>query len=86
MYTLEEATEEVAILAQVHEALRSRMAELREVIRQEQNRLMIQDLEGMPVFDLTEELDWLCEFGMMDRIPSPRRRYEQYSEDLEPLF
>jgi transposase len=85
-YTMEEAMEEVAIRAQVQEALRSRIAELREVIRREQNRLRIQDLEGMPVFDLTEELDWLQGFGVMDRIPSPRRPYKQYSEDLEPLF
>jgi hypothetical protein len=85
-FILEEATEEVGILAQMHEVLRSRTVEIRQVIRQEQNRLRTQDLERMPTFDLTEDLEWLQEFGMIERIPSPRRRYANYAEELEPLF
>jgi hypothetical protein len=66
--------------------LRSRIAELREVIGQDQNGLRMQDLEGMPVFDLTEDVEWLEEFGIMEGVASPRRRYANHAEEPEPLF
>jgi transposase len=45
-----------------------------------------EQLEEMPMFDLTEDLEWLQDWQAIHRVPSPHRRYRNYSDDLEPLF
>ena len=82
----EEAMEEVMILQQIQTEVRERLRYLYSMIREEQTRITPQELEDMEVFDWTEDLEWTQEYHTVSRIPSPRRKYRNYADELEPLF
>jgi hypothetical protein len=55
-------------------------------MRRDQDQVRPQDLDGLPVFDLTDQNDWMeCVEGMV-RIRSRRKRYRAYTGNLEPLL
>jgi hypothetical protein len=43
-------------------------------------------MEEMPMFDRTQDLQWLQDWQAIHRVPSSYRRYRNDSDDLEPLF
>ena len=55
-------------------------------IREEQDKIAPEYMETVPVFDQSEEQEWMTEVQQMRRIKSPSRKYRHYTDDLEMLF
>jgi hypothetical protein len=52
------------------------------LIREEQKHT--EELEGAMIFALMGDFDRLPEFGLIERVPSPKRRYGNCAENREP--
>ena len=85
-FTREDAVQEILVLESIQSLVRDRIRQLAQVIREEDNALTTQQLEEMPVFDWTEENEYLQEIMELHPVPSPRRKYRNCADDLEPLF
>jgi hypothetical protein len=54
---IEQAKEELVVLEQIRAEVRDRVRYLTDMIREEQNLVTTEQLEEMPMFDLTEDLE-----------------------------
>jgi hypothetical protein len=57
-----------------------------ERIRRDQEAVRPKDLEDLPVFDLSDQSDWMEDVEGMVRIRAPGRRCRTCTDNLEPLF
>jgi hypothetical protein len=56
---VEQAIQEVVLLDQARGEIRDRLRYLTRRIREEQSRITTEQMEKMPMFDRTQDLDWL---------------------------
>jgi hypothetical protein len=56
------------------------------VIREAQLLMTPEYLENLPMFDETEEVEWLRDMNQLIRIRDPAKKRRTYTDDLEPLF
>jgi hypothetical protein len=56
------------------------------LIREEQLLMTPEYLENLPMFNETEEMEWLRDMGQLVRISEPAKGRRTYTDDLEPLF
>jgi hypothetical protein len=84
--TLNEARGRTLMVREIEGELRIQMALLVDRVRREQDQLGPQDLEELPVFDLSDQDDWIEDVEGMVRIRAPGKRYRIHMDNLEPLL
>ena len=76
---------EVLILEENQSVVKGCIRRLIQAIREEENAMAHQKMEGRMVLDQTDDHEFLQEFRELYPIPSARRKYKYFADDLEPL-
>jgi hypothetical protein len=85
-FTTEVAMDRVLVLRRIEALVRTHARHLVSLIRKEQLLMTPEYLETLPMFDETEEMEWLRDMNQLVRIRDPAKRRRKYTDDLEPLF
>jgi hypothetical protein len=83
--TLAEARGRIPVIRKREGEVRPQMAPLVERTRREQDPFRPQDLE-VPLFDLSDQNDWIEDAEAMVRISAPGRGYGAYTDNREHCF
>jgi hypothetical protein len=69
--TVEESKQELVALEQIRAEVRYRVRYLTDLIRAERDLVTTEQLDEMPMFDLTGDLERLQDWRAIHRVPSP---------------